>query len=268
MTFLGASPIRAYAEEWSSERLRQLTANAVALGVRGDLPVAFVTEDTVRAHPQVLEELFRTAIGEGAQRLILCDTVGHATPKGVTRLVTWTRELLDKLGRDDVLLDFHGHNDRGLALVNSLAAYHAGCARLHGTALGIGERVGNTSIDQLLVNLSLMGAVDHGLADLMAYCTLASQATGRIIPQNYPVVGADAFAHRAKWKEAEALMARVAWLVVGREGEPDPDGVTVPTRFPDVSSTEVRRRVRAGLPIDTLVPAGVAALVAAHEIYR
>ncbi len=193
LTFLGASPIRAYAEDWTTSHLRQLTAVAVRTGVRGGLPVSFVTEDTVRAHPDVLEQLFRTAIDEGAERLVLCDTVGHATPQGVVRLVTWTRELLDKLNRNDIRLDFHGHNDRGLALINSLTAYTHGCERLHGTALGIGERVGNTSIDQLMVNLSLIGAFDHDLSDLIFYCRRASDATGRLIPQNYPVVGSDAF---------------------------------------------------------------------------
>ncbi|MFT7579235.1 MAG: 2-isopropylmalate synthase [Myxococcota bacterium] len=192
LAFLGASPIRLYAENWDIDRMRTLTRDAVRLGVRAGLPVAFVTEDTVRASPAVLETLFKTAIDEGAHRLVLCDTVGHATPTGVRRLVEWTRELLAKMGVT-LGIDFHGHNDRGLALANSLAAIRAGCDRVHGTALGIGERVGNTSIDQLVVNLLLCGFFDHNVADLVAYCRRASVATGRRIPQNYPVIGNDAF---------------------------------------------------------------------------
>lgn len=193
LTFLGASPIRAYAEGWTLDRMRMFAARAVRLGVQAGLPVAFVTEDTVRAHPDVLEDLFRAALGEGAHRLVLCDTVGHSTPDGVRALVEWTRNLLARTGHDAVGIDFHGHNDRGLSLINTLAALESGCDRLHGTALGVGERVGNTPMDQLLVNLSLLGLVDHDLSDLLGYCTRASVATGRPIPQNYPVVGQDAF---------------------------------------------------------------------------
>lgn len=193
LTFLGASPIRAYAEGWTLDRMRMFAGQAVRLGVQAGLPVAFVTEDTVRAHPDVLEDLFRTALDEGAHRLVLCDTVGHSTPDGVRALVEWTRNLLVRTGHEAVGLDFHGHNDRGLALINTLAALESGCDRLHGTALGVGERVGNTPMDQLLVNLSLLGLVDHDLSDLFGYCTRASVATGRPIPHNYPVVGQDAF---------------------------------------------------------------------------
>jgi len=208
LTFLGASPIRAYAEGWSVTRMRRLTVDAVRLGVRAGLPVAFVTEDTVRAHPEVLEELFRAAIDEGAERLILCDTVGHATPDGVTSLVDWTRELLVRIGAPTVGIDFHGHNDRGLALPNTLAAIAAGCDRVHGTALGIGERTGNAAMDQLLVNLSLLGWRSGDVSPLAAYCQRASQAVGRTIPQNYPIVGRDAFRTATGVHAAAIIKAR------------------------------------------------------------
>ena len=173
--------------------MRTLVRDAVRLGVKSGHEVAFVTEDTVRAHPDVLEELFRVAIAEGAQRLVLCDTVGHATPEGVRAVVTWTRELLERLGASHVGLDFHGHNDRGLGLVNALTAHEHGCTRLHATALGLGERVGNTPMDQLIVNLALLGHHTRDLSDLLRYAHRASLATGRPIPYNYPVLGQDAF---------------------------------------------------------------------------
>ncbi len=193
LTFLGVSPIRAWAEGWSLETMRRLVKVAVRMGCQGGMPVSFVTEDTVRAHPSVLEELFLVAIDEGASRLVLCDTVGHATPEGIFALVSWTRALLDKSGAAHVGIDFHGHNDRGLALVNSLTALKAGADRVHGTALGIGERVGNCAMDQLLVNLALHGAIEHDLSHLTAYCQKVSAATRMPIPRNYPVVGEDAF---------------------------------------------------------------------------
>lgn len=192
LTFLGASPIRTWAEGWTLPDMRALVEKAVRLGVRAKLPVSFVTEDTVRSHPAVLAELFKVAINEGATRLVLCDTVGHATPEGVYALFQWTRELLERLDAK-VGLDFHGHNDRGLALVNSVVALKAGADRVHATALGIGERVGNCAMDQLLVNLALLGAIDRDVSQLTHYCRVVSESYGRPIPDNYPIVGLDAF---------------------------------------------------------------------------
>ena len=192
LTFLGCSPIRSLAENWDLARMKELTATAVKMSSDAGLPVSFVTEDTIRSKPETLEALFRTAIDNGATRLILCDTVGHASPAGIRALVEWSLELVSKTGVH-VELDWHGHNDRGLALVNAIFALEYGCTRVHGTALGIGERVGNTSMDQLLVNLRLLDAIDNDLSSLMAYCRVASEATRTAIPKNYPVVGEDAF---------------------------------------------------------------------------
>ena len=194
MTFLGSSPIRMFAEDWEEERLEKLTRDAVRLGVQAGLPVSFVTEDTVRSHPKTLRRLFEAAVEEGATRLVLCDTVGHATPNGVFNLVHFAEDLLLGLGvRDRVKLDWHGHNDRGHALTNALHAIEAGADRIHGTILGIGERVGNTSLDQLLVNLALLGVVHRDLTGLAALVEKVSEAVEWPIPWNYPVFGRDAF---------------------------------------------------------------------------
>lgn len=192
LTFLGSSPIRSYVEEWRLEKLCSTAVAAVDQSLKANLPVAFVTEDTTRSSPDTLKELFTAAIHTGAQRLILCDTVGHATPKGVTALVTWTRELIQKLGTG-TKLDWHGHNDRGFGVINALYALQSGCDRIHATALGIGERAGNTAMDQLLVNLKLLGFIKTDLSDLMKYCSLASQSMHVDIPKNYPIIGDDAF---------------------------------------------------------------------------
>jgi 2-isopropylmalate synthase len=192
LTFLGSSPIRQYSENWDLGRMERLVAQAVKLSVDAELPTGFVTEDTIRSSPESLERLFKTAIDNGASRLVLCDTVGHATPDGIKALVSWCRKLMDEMGVE-VGLDWHGHNDRGLALVNSLFAIQYGCDRVHGTALGIGERVGNCPMDVLLVNLKLLGTIDNDLSALMSYCRAASLATRTDIPRNYPVIGDDAF---------------------------------------------------------------------------
>jgi 2-isopropylmalate synthase len=190
--FIGSSPIRQYAEGWTIDTLLQHTESAVSYAVGQGLPVMYVTEDTTRAHPDTLRQLYVLAIECGASRVCLADTVGHATPEGVYNLVTWARALVAETGKD-VKIDWHGHNDRGLGLINTLAAAFAGADRLHGTALGVGERVGNTAMDQILVNLKLLGWIDRDLSALGRYCEQASAMTGFSIPPNYPVIGADAF---------------------------------------------------------------------------
>ena len=191
-TFIGSSPIRQYAETWTLDQMVRHTEEAVSYAVGEGLPVMYVTEDTVRAHPATLRKLFLAAIRCGAKRLCLCDTVGHATPTGAANLVRFAREVVAESG-EAIGLDWHGHCDRGLAVINTLAAIRAGASRVHGCAIGIGERVGNTPMDQLLVNLKLLGWIDNDLSALAEYCETVSQETGVPIPPNYPVVGRDAF---------------------------------------------------------------------------
>jgi 2-isopropylmalate synthase len=190
--FIGSSPIRQYAEGWTVDLMRRHTEEAVSFAVAHGLPVTYVTEDTVRARPDTLRELLLAAIQSGAQRLCLCDTVGHATPTGVANLVRFAREVVRQSGAD-VGLDWHGHSDRGLALVNTLSAIRAGVSRVHACALGLGERVGNTPMDLLLVNLRLLGWIENDLITLDEYCRRVSETTGVAIPPNYPAIGRDAF---------------------------------------------------------------------------
>ena len=190
--FIGSSPIRQYAEEWSLEDILRHTREAIRFAVREGLEVMYVTEDTVRSSPDHLRTLFTAAIEAGAKRLCLCDTCGSAVPDGVWNLISWVKSLLEELGVD-VGIDWHGHRDRGLDMGNTLAAIEAGASRVHGTALGIGERVGNTAIEQLLVNLKLLGIRNDDLGRLPEYVALVSHATGVPVPMNTPIVGRDAF---------------------------------------------------------------------------
>jgi len=191
-TFIGSSPIRQYTEDWTLDRMLHATEDAVKFAADNGLPVMYVTEDTVRAHPDTLRALFKTAINSGAKRICVCDTVGHATPQGARAVVSFVKSIVEETG-EEVGIDWHGHNDRGLAVINSIAAIEAGATRIHGTALAVGERVGNTPLDQLLVNLQLMGYIDRDLSKLKGYCDTVSEACGVPIPVNYPVVGRDAF---------------------------------------------------------------------------
>ncbi|MEE2789804.1 MAG: LeuA family protein [Myxococcota bacterium] len=192
MAFLGTSPIRQYAENWDLDRLLKLSGDAIEFASKEGLPVTFVTEDTVRSRPETLQPLFLNAIEKGAHRLCLCDTVGHATPDGVRNLIWWTRNLIEGTG-EDIGIDWHGHNDRGLGVANSIFAAEFGADRIHGTALGIGERVGNAALDQILINFKLMGEIDNDLTKLVEWCETVSRATKWSIPVNYPVMGPDAF---------------------------------------------------------------------------
>ena len=190
-TFIGSSPIRQYAEDWTIDRMRRATEEAVTFAVRAGLPVMYVTEDTTRADPDTLKLLYGTAIDCGVTRICLADTVGHATPDGVKALVKFVRR--DIVGEKDVRIDWHGHRDRGMGLINCLAAIEAGVDRVHATALGVGERVGNAEMDLLIVNLKLLGAHRADLSKLPEYCRTVADAVGIPIPLNYPVMGSDAF---------------------------------------------------------------------------
>jgi 2-isopropylmalate synthase len=190
--FIGSSPIRQYAEDWDLDRMLRLSENAVSLAVREGLPVMYVTEDTTRAHPDHVRALYTTALRAGAQRICVCDTVGHATPNGVQNLIRFVCKLVEEVN-PEAKVDWHGHQDRGFGVQNSLWALESGAHRVHACAIGIGERVGNTPMDQLLVNLQLLGWIDRDLTKLHEYCELASVATGVPIPDNYPIVGRDAF---------------------------------------------------------------------------
>jgi 2-isopropylmalate synthase len=212
--FLGSSPIRQYAEGWEMERLLALTRDAVSLAVGEGLPVMYVTEDTTRARPADAEALYTAAIEAGARRICIADTVGHATPGGTRALVGFLRRIVDETG-EEVAIDWHGHNDRGLAIANCIAAAEAGADRVHGTLLGIGERVGNAQLDQILVNFELLGWSRRNVEPLARLCALVSAATGVPIPDSYPIVGRDAFRTQTGVHAAAILKAKTKgddWL--------------------------------------------------------
>jgi isopropylmalate/homocitrate/citramalate synthase len=232
--FIGSSPIRRYAEGWTLEQLLKLTDEAIGFAAREGLPVMYVTEDTTRADPETLRALYSTAIRAGATRVCIADTVGYSTPAGASAVVRFIASVVEACG-GGVGIDWHGHRDRDFAMSNTLAALDAGATRLHGTALGIGERVGNTPMDALLVNLVLMGYIERDLSALVEYCQLVSEATGVPIPANYPIVGRDAFrtatgvhasavikAYRKKdMALMDAVYSGVPAAMVGREQEVD-----------------------------------------------
>ena len=192
-TFIGSSPIRQYAEGWTLDKMLRVSEEAVTFAVNEGLPVMMVTEDTTRARPEVLKALYGKAIEWGAKRLCIADTVGHATPAGARALVRFVIEEIVEPSGEAVEVDWHGHRDRGFGLANTMAAIEAGATRVHGTALGVGERCGNTEMELILVNLALLGIHEADLTLLPAYCHLVARAYQLPLPHSYPVVGEDAF---------------------------------------------------------------------------
>jgi 2-isopropylmalate synthase len=232
--FIGSSPIRQFTEGWTLDWLLRSTEEAITFAVKEGLDVMYVTEDTTRANPETLRAIYSCAIRAGAKRICVADTVGHATPAGATAVVRFAGQVIRELGAD-VGIDWHGHRDRDLAVINSIAALDAGATRVHGAALGIGERVGNTPMDLLLVNLVLMGYIERDLHHLEDYCHAVSDACAVAIPDNYPVIGRDAFrtatgVHAAAvvkaWKKGDrelmdAVYSAIPASMVGREQEID-----------------------------------------------
>ena len=212
--FLGSSQIRLLVEDWDVKKLLRLTIDAVGYAKKQGLRVMYVTEDTSRTHPEIVDQLYRAAIEHGASRVVVCDTVGHSTPNGVRRLISFVKAIIQKTN-PSVKLDWHGHRDRGLDVINAITAYEAGADRLHGAGIGIGERAGNCPMDTLLVNMKLLGYIDNDLRGLMRYVETVSKYTKVPIPTNYPVVGSDAFetatgVHAAA--VAKALARGDTWL--------------------------------------------------------
>jgi 2-isopropylmalate synthase len=195
-TFIGSSPIRRFTEGWTDDFLLKTTEKAVSFAVKLGLPVMYVTEDTTRCDPETVKRLYTAAIGAGARAIVVCDTCGHATPMGALNLVRFVIDEVVQPSGMVIRVDWHGHCDRGMGLANAFAALMGGAHCVHACGMGIGERVGNTQMDQMLVNLKLMGIepwASQDLSKLKDYCEAISRATGIPIPKNYPVVGEDAY---------------------------------------------------------------------------
>lgn len=205
--FIGSSPIRQFTEEWDIDWIIEQSTRAVRFAAGEGLPVMYVTEDTTRARPHDVEKLYTAAIEAGAKRVCIADTVGHATPWGARNMVRFVRQLVDRID-PEVKVDWHGHEDRGLGVINCIAALEAGADRVHGTAAGIGERVGNTPLDRLMVNLRLMGWIGNDLTQMPAYVQFVSQVTRVPLPDQYPIFGRDAFRTATGVHAAAIIKAR------------------------------------------------------------
>ena len=192
LVFVAASPIRQLVEEWTSNDILFLIEDSLRFSRSQGLNPTLVIEDATRSSKEILTAIYKLAMELDVHRIVLCDTVGFCTPDSTQRIVEWTFSYFAE-HTYKMNLDWHGHNDKGLGVANSIRAFQSGCDRIHGTALGIGERAGNTAIDQLIVNLYLEGYGQWSTSKLKQYIVKSAQAYDITVPQNYPVFGDSVF---------------------------------------------------------------------------
>lgn len=193
MLFLPFSRLRRAVEGWQVDELLRKLARVVSWARSQGLSVTFVAEDASRTSPEDLQQALLTAARAGAGRVCLADTTGVLSPWGAEQLVRFSRTVLDEHGFTSVGLDWHGHNDRGLAVACALAAARGGADRLHATLLGVGERAGNPPLEQMLVNLALLGAHAHPVNQLVPRLREAARVLGLPVPAQVPILGEAVF---------------------------------------------------------------------------
>src|SRR5881628_1314012 len=182
--------------------------------------IEFSAEDASRSDPDFLIQIFREVIRAGAKVINVPDTTGYAIPSEFGALIA---NLIERTaGGDRVIWSAHCHNDLGLAVANSLAAVHNGARQIECTINGIGERAGNTSLEEVVMALRTRKNyldLDTNIASEQLYPTsrLVSQVTGIAIPINKPVVGDNAFAHEAGIHQDGVLKNKITYEIMRPE---------------------------------------------------
>jgi 2-isopropylmalate synthase len=200
-TFIATSDIHLkHKLRMTREQVVEAAVKAVTFAKQFTDYVEFSAEDASRSDPEFLMQIFREVIRAGARTLNVPDTTGYAIPSEFGALIA---NLIERTaGGDRVIWSAHCHNDLGLAVANSLAAVHNGARQIECTINGIGERAGNTSLEEVVMALRTRKNyldLDTNIHSEQLYPTsrLLSQVTGIAIPINKPIVGDNAFAHEA-----------------------------------------------------------------------
>ncbi|MEI7934389.1 MAG: homocitrate synthase [Chlorobiaceae bacterium] len=174
---------------WVQQQLQELVPkakkyfNIVSVGA----------QDATRAEPELLKRFVLDATECGADRIRIADTVGIATPPSVMSLVGWLKSATP------AALEFHAHNDLGMATANAYTALEAGCQAVSVSVTGLGERAGNAALEELAIALKLSKTYKTSIdtRQLAHLCTMVSKAAGRVIEAQKPVVGKSAFQHES-----------------------------------------------------------------------
>ena len=180
--------------------------------------VEYSPEDATRSDPDFVVSVCSSAVDAGATTVNIPDTVGYATPSDYAALIR--RVVKEVKGdRDDIVVSTHCHNDLGLAVANSLAAVEAGARQVEGAINGIGERAGNTSIEEVVMALNVRNdtfGVEVGVNTEEIYETsrLVAEQTGYPIQYNKAVVGRNAFAHESGIHQHGVLRERATYEIM------------------------------------------------------
>lgn len=180
--------------------------------------VEFSAEDATRSDRDYLVEVFGVAVRAGATTLNVPDTVGYTTPGEYADLIRYLRERVE--GAENVVFSVHCHNDLGLGVANSLAALQAGARQVECTVNGIGERAGNTALEEVVMALKTRSEVFDGLdsrivtQEIYPSSRLLSSITGVQVQPNKAIVGDNAFAHEAGIHQDGVLKAAITYEIM------------------------------------------------------
>ncbi len=200
-TFIATSPVHMeYKLRMSPEEVIERTREMVSYAKQFCDDVEFSPEDAGRSHPKYLYQILEVAIEAGATTLNIPDTVGYTTPDEFGRLIHDIRE--NTPGAKDVVISVHCHDDLGLATANTMAGIQNGARQVEVTLNGIGERAGNTSLEEVVMALYVRQQVyeiDSNIVTQEIHRTsdMVSRYTGMMIQPNKAIVGSNAFAHEA-----------------------------------------------------------------------
>ena len=155
--------------------------------------VSVGAQDATRAEPELLKNFVLDAEACGADRIRIADTVGIATPTSIITLISQLKSV------SYAALEFHAHNDLGMATANAFTALEAGCKAVSVSVTGLGERAGNAALEELAIALELSGKYDSRIdtRQLSNLCKAVSKASGRVIQDQKAVVGRSAFQHES-----------------------------------------------------------------------
>ena len=197
-TFIGTSPLHISMVGKTPDQVLQMAVDAVARARSHCEDVEFSPMDAARTEPQYLLDVIEATIEAGATTINIPDTVGYAVPGQFGRII---RNICEKVPNvDQAVISVHCHDDLGMATINALEALRNGARQVECTVNGLGERAGNTSLEEVVMAVKTRGDyfdlyTDINTREIVNTSRLVSRLMGIVVPPNKPIVGANAFAH-------------------------------------------------------------------------
>lgn len=199
--FIATSPIHREAKlHMTKEEVIETINDCVSYAHQKFTHVEFSPEDATRTEWDFLVRAIRTAIFAGADVINIPDTTGYTNPEEIGELFDYLKDNIPEF--DEVTFSVHCHNDLGMATANALSAIRHGATRIEGTVNGIGERAGNTALEEVATMLMVRGdfyqaATNICLNKTFETAKMVSQKSNMQIPNNKPITGANAFSHES-----------------------------------------------------------------------